>query len=98
MLSPLLFRSRVIVRGDAGELRVTNPYHPHWFHAIQVRTSEGARKENVGRVNHYECQLRAFVRSIRDGAPIVTDAANGVATMRVIDAIYDHAGLKRRGM
>lgn len=97
MLSPRLYRSRVKVRGDAGELRVTNPYHPHWFHSIQVRTRQGTRRENVARADVYECQLRAFVRAIREGAPVVTDGANGVANMRVIDSIYEHAGLNPRG-
>jgi predicted dehydrogenase len=36
MLSPSLFRSLLKVEGDAGNLRVINPYHPHWFNWLSV--------------------------------------------------------------
>ena len=45
----------------------------------------------------YTCQLRAFERAVRRGEPCITDAADGVANMRVIDAIYQKAGMKLRG-
>src|SRR5919109_1196967 len=35
MLSPRLFRSMLRIEGDAGKLRVTNPYHPHWFNRLR---------------------------------------------------------------
>jgi predicted dehydrogenase len=45
----------------------------------------------------YTHQLRAFVAALRGGPPMPTDTTEAVANMRVIDAIYDKAGLKRRG-
>jgi predicted dehydrogenase len=97
MLSPALFRSFVQVRGDTGTLTVVNPYHPHWFHWLTVRGRAGGRFERVSGGNIYAQQLRAFAGAIRGQAKLSTDPADALANMRVIDAIYDKAGLSRRG-
>lgn len=96
MLSPALLRSEVKVQGEAGELRVINPYHPHWFHRLTVRGRQGKRSEHVRGHNIYADQLRAFVKAIRGEEPLSTDPADAVGTMRVIDAVYQKAGLKPR--
>jgi len=41
-------------------------------------------------------QVEAFVRLLRDGTPMATDAHDAIANMRVIDAIYQKAGLPLR--
>jgi predicted dehydrogenase len=97
MLSPYLFRSVVSVRGDEGELHVVSPFQPHWFHWLTVRTRAGRRWEHVRGANSYSEQLRAFVGAIRGERTLNTDPADAIANMRVIDAIYDKAGLQRRG-
>ncbi len=98
MLSPVIFDSSAIIRGDQGSISVTNPYHPHWFNFLLVRTkSKGTRFEHIAGENIYAYQLRAFVRAIREQAPLLTGPDDAIANMRVIDAIYDKAGLKRRG-
>jgi hypothetical protein len=38
------------------------------------------------------------VALVRDGKKVPTDAAHGIANMRVIDAVYAAAGLSRRGL
>ncbi len=96
MLSPALFRSFVSVQGEAGELRVINPYHPHWFHWLTVSTRQGSRHERIPGENIYVCQLRAFVKAIRGEAQLSTDPSDAIGNMRVIDSIYEKAGLKRR--
>jgi len=40
--------------------------------------------------------LRAFVGAVRDSTPVETDAVDAVLNMRVIDAIYEKAGLPLR--
>jgi predicted dehydrogenase len=97
MLSPAVFRSFVRVQGDAGELRVFNPFHPHWFNLLEVRNGRGTHREHIGGENIYICQLRAFARAIRGEVKLSTDPADAIGNMRLIDAIYDKAGLKRRG-
>jgi predicted dehydrogenase len=97
MFSTALLAMGVRVAGDAGELSVLNPIAPQLFHRMKVRTASGTRRERVPGEASYTGQLRAFVAHVRDGAPVPTDAAHGVANMRVIDAVYDAAGMKRRG-
>jgi predicted dehydrogenase len=97
LLSSSLLRTSVRVRGDRGELRVLNPTLPHVFHRLSVRTPEGRRGERVPGEATYTGQLRAFVAMLRGGPRMPTDEQNAIANMRVIDAVYDAAGLPRRG-
>jgi predicted dehydrogenase len=97
MLSPRLFRSSLHVRGEEGTLHVTNPYHPHWFHWLSVHGRNGSHSGYVRGENVYELQLRAFLRAIRGEVKLNTDPADAVNNMRVIDAIYEKAGLNKRG-
>ena len=96
MLSPELFRSQVRVQGEAGELRVINPYHPHWFHRLTVHGRQGTRGEHIRGEDIYADQLRAFVKAVRGEGQLSTDPADAVGNMRVIDAVYEKAGLKPR--
>ncbi|MGE5250356.1 MAG: Gfo/Idh/MocA family protein [Bacteroidota bacterium] len=98
LLSPYLFRSFVRVRGDAGVLTVINPHHPHFFNWLSVRGRRGRRSGYVRGGNVYAFQLRAFVRAIRGEGTLSTGPADAIANMRVIDAIYEKAGLQRRGV
>ncbi|HVN15691.1 MAG TPA: Gfo/Idh/MocA family oxidoreductase [Anaerolineales bacterium] len=98
MLSPKLFQSQLRVRGEAGTLTVINPYHPHWFHWLTVRGRAGSHIEHVRGGNVYALQLRAFAQAIRGETKLNTDPADAVRNMRVIDAIYEKAGLQPRGI
>lgn len=95
--SPKLFRSLLNVEGDAGKLQVINPYHPHWFNWLRLRGRHISQSEYVRGENAYALQLRAFIRAIRGEVKLNTDPVDAVANMRVIDAIYEKAGLKPRG-
>ena len=97
LFSTALFRLRTIVRGEDGELSVLNPVLPQLFHRLTLRTPAGTTTEKVPGDGTYTCQLRAFAEHVRGGERMPTDAAHGIANMRVIDAVYDAAGLKRRG-
>ena len=97
MLSPYLFRSFLRVEGDAGTLRVINPYHPHWFNWLSVRGRSSSQSEYIRAENAYTLQLRAFIEAIRDETKLNTDPVDAIGNMRVIDAIYEKAGLKQRG-
>ncbi|HLO34322.1 MAG TPA: Gfo/Idh/MocA family oxidoreductase [Anaerolineales bacterium] len=97
LLSPKLFRSSLKVQGDSGKLQVINPYHPHWFNWLSWHGRNGSHSGHVRGENVYALQLRAFVRAIRGEIKLNTDPADAVSNMNVIDAIYEKAGLKRRG-
>jgi predicted dehydrogenase len=98
LLSARLFRAGAVVRGTAGDMRVVFPYLPHHFHWISVRAGGQVRRERVGGATTYAHQLAAFARAVRTGEPPLTGAADGIANMRVIDAIYRAAGLVPRGV
>ncbi len=97
LFSAALLRMSAKVIGDAGTMSVFNPILPHVSHRLKVRTAGGVRKERLAGDATYTYQLRAFVAAVRGEAPLLTDARDGVANMRVIDAIYEKAGLKCRG-
>jgi predicted dehydrogenase len=97
LLSTTIFRAQAVVLGSKGELRCTSPFVPHLFHRLTVRTATGVRREHIESESTYSAQLRAFARAVRDGNPLPTDAKDATANMRVIDAIYERAGLRRRG-
>ena len=95
LLSRTLVKLQAIVRGDRGELRVLNPVLPHFFHRVTVATKDGVRRFRVPGEPTYVHQLRDFVAAVR-GAPLRWGPEDGVANMRVIDAVYAAAGLKPR--
>lgn len=97
MLYPRLFRSSLKVQGSEGSLEVFNPYHPHWFNRLKVRGRKGTYTERGSNENVYALQLRAFVRAVRGERKLNTDPADAVNNMRAIDAIYEKAGLQKRG-
>jgi predicted dehydrogenase len=97
MNSPRLFDSVLKVLGADGEMTVINPYHPHWFHWMTLRTSKNIWRGRIQGDNVYTLQLRAFASAIQSGTPLNTTANDAVKTMQVIDAIYAKAGLKLRG-
>jgi len=97
MLSPRLFTSVLKVEGEAGSLRVLSPFQPHLFHRLTIKKSGSTIKERVPGENSYTLQLRAFIKAIHRGTKLNTDPTDAVGNMRVIDAIYEKAGLKKRG-
>ena len=97
LLSAALVRASAIVRGDRGELRVLNPYAPQFLHRLTVRTAQRTVVERLHAEPTYTHQLRAFVRAVRTEEALPTEAGDGLANMQVIDAVYQRAGLPRRG-
>jgi predicted dehydrogenase len=98
LLSAVVLRIRARVRGSAGEMTVFNFIMPHAYHRLTVRTAAGTRRERVAGEATYTHQLRAFAAHVLRGEPVPTGPADAIANMRVIDAIYDRAGMRRRGL
>lgn len=98
MRSPSLFKSVLRIEGDAGRLSVFNPFHPHWSHWLNVKGINIKHNGPVSGDNVYALQLRAFVKAIRGEMKLNTDPTDAIGNMRVIDAIYEKAGLQKRGM
>ena len=97
LFSATLLKMQAIVRGERGEMRVFNPIAPHFYNRLSVRTAAGTTAERVAGDATYTYQLRAFVAAVRTGTPTPTDPPHAIANMEVIDAVYEKAGLGRRG-
>ncbi|MGC8990760.1 MAG: Gfo/Idh/MocA family protein [Verrucomicrobiia bacterium] len=97
LFSVVLLRTRAVVRGTEGELRVVGPFHPQLYNRITVRRGDAVRHERVPGEATFTYQLQAFVDAVRGRRPMMTSPEDAIANMRVIDAVYERAGLKRRG-
>lgn len=97
LFSATLLKLQAIVRGERGEMRVLNPFAPHFYHRLTVRTADRTSSERVPGDATYTHQLRAFVAAVRDGTPTPTDPPHAIANMEVIDAVYGKAGMPVRG-
>jgi predicted dehydrogenase len=97
MWSPTLLDLAAKVIGDKGELQMSNPYLPQYYHRLRIRSATGKRSERVAMLPTYNYQLAAFIRAVHTGEPFPTDMTDAVANMRVIDSVYQAAGLKPRG-
>ena len=97
MWSSAILRIAARVVGERGTLDVLNFILPQWYHRLVLRTAKGRHVEHVRGEATYTYQLRAFADAILYGTPTLTPPADAVATMRVIDAVYQHAGLPVRG-
>jgi predicted dehydrogenase len=98
--SSTLLRMGITVQGEEGVLRLFNPTRPDMYHRLSVWSRDGRRRERVAGVKKttYAYQLEAFRDAIAgDRSRVLTPPADSVANMRVIDAVYDAAGLPRRG-
>lgn len=92
---PVKISARVV--GDAGEVHISNPFVPHRFHGLRVETKNGTRREHFTHEPTYNFQLRAFLAATRGEQTNITDGHDGIKNMRVIDSIYEKAGMKIRG-
>ncbi len=96
MWSTRLLDASLRIVGDAGSIRVLNFVVPQLFHRLTVRTRTGRHTERVPGEATYTHQLRAFHDAVVNGTPVLTDPADAVITMGLIDAAYRAAGLPVR--
>ncbi len=97
LLCARLIDIAIRVVGSEGEMRVFNPLAPHFYHSLAIVRPSGRSRERVPGDATYTHQLRAFAEQVRGGVRMPSDAADAIANMRVIDAIYTAAGLPVRG-
>jgi predicted dehydrogenase len=94
------FRADVHVVGEHGHLWLRNFIGAHDGQLTVTRDGSAASSVTGaaagGGETTYTYQLRAFAAAIHSGAPYPTTPENGLATMRLIDASYQAAGLPSR--
>ena len=87
----------VAVDGELGALRVLFPNRPLLFKRVVVRMHDGTTiRERVDGETTFWYQLRAFCGAVLRGESTVVPPSDSIANMRVVDAVYDAAGLRRR--
>ena len=82
--------------GSRGSTFAPEFVRPHLGDTIEVTADGRTRVEELGRRSSYTYQLEALAAHLRDGAPLLTDADDAVATMELVDATYRAAGLDPR--
>ena len=82
------------VKGEDGILEIQNPFIPMKGNSLTVRAGGDVRTEKLTTEPSYLFQLRAVTDVLLRGAPILTDTADAIANMDVIDAAYRAAGLE----
>ncbi|MCJ7672955.1 MAG: Gfo/Idh/MocA family oxidoreductase [Acidimicrobiia bacterium] len=85
------------IEGDAGVLTAWFPNRPQLFKGFTVKLRGGGkRRERIVGESTYWYQLQAFCAAVQHGAPVLTPPADSIANMRVIDAVYEAAGMEPR--
>jgi predicted dehydrogenase len=82
--------------GTRGEAFAPSFVLPHLDDRVTVTTKEDHWVEQLGRKSSYTYQLEAFAAHLRTGTALPIDADDAVATMALIDASYQAAGLEPR--
>ncbi|HEY3508872.1 MAG TPA: Gfo/Idh/MocA family oxidoreductase [Kribbella sp.] len=84
------------VVGSRGEAFAPFYVLPQNDDRVIVTTNEDTWVEHLGTRTSYTYQLEAFAGAIRNGAPLLTDADDALATMQLIDECYVAAGMTPR--
>ncbi|MCA9536238.1 MAG: Gfo/Idh/MocA family oxidoreductase [Myxococcales bacterium] len=93
-----LLKVGVRVRFERGELRAFNPVAPQLGHRLRHRAHGAAwTSETFPRRATYSYQLEAFCAHVLDGTALPTAPDDALANMRLIDGVYEAAGLAPRG-
>jgi predicted dehydrogenase len=84
------------VTGTLGNIRLGNFALPHLGPDLWLTINGVTTHEALGTISSYCYQLQAFIDAIREGTPLVADAADAVVTMQLIDDCYLAAGMQPR--
>ncbi|MDO5678121.1 MAG: Gfo/Idh/MocA family oxidoreductase [Propionibacteriaceae bacterium] len=90
-------RQSAVIEGTKGVIQIEGFVKPQEGNSLTLTNDAGTTSVNVPvEPTSYSAQLTVFVDAVRNGAPVLTDPADAVAQMRVIDAMYRAAGLEPR--
>ncbi|HWD79425.1 MAG TPA: gfo/Idh/MocA family oxidoreductase, partial [Kribbella sp.] len=84
------------VVGSRGEAFAPFYVLPQNDDRVIVTTREDTWVEHLGTRTSYTYQLEAFAGAVRNGAPLLTDADDALATLQLIDECYVAAGMAPR--
>ena len=84
------------VFGTRGSIRLGNFALPHLDPQLWIGANGEETREFLGPISSYTYQLQALISAVRDGTPLIADAADAVLTMQLIDKCYLASGLQPR--
>lgn len=91
--------SGALIHGSKGSLMVENPFlpgfasGPEWLSRITFKTGDETFIEEIADRSSYFHQATAFEQRVRSGNFVPSPARDGIANMRVMDAVRNAAGL-----
>jgi len=86
------------IRGEKGAMRIQNPFLPHWGHRVELKIEGVAQAVECDLTPTYDFQARGFAAAARGEGDNLSPPANSLANMRAMDALYEAAGLRIRGL
>ncbi len=82
------------IEGTLGVIQYDNPVAPHLGAArLCLTTGAGVESAAIAPISTYACQLSAIIGAIKSGAQLPTEGLSILRQQRVLDAVYDAAGL-----
>lgn len=84
----------IVITGDSGNVTVVNPVAPHAGNELIIETAEGTTREEVEGETTYVYQLRHLRDVLNGRAEPLTGGSDAIASMRVLDEIYESAGMR----
>lgn len=93
-----IFNVSMKITGERGSISILNFIKPEVFHRLIVKTDKMRRSETVYGSSTYKTQLASFAAAIRGEGELITTTADALNNQRVLDAIYQAAGLPLRGV
>ncbi len=96
LLSASVLRLSAKVTGTEGTMSLFNPLGPQAYNRTKITTGSGSRVEHAVRIPTYSFQMEAFRDAIVTGAAFPTTPRDTIATMSVIDNVYEAADLEVR--
>jgi predicted dehydrogenase len=86
------------IDGTAGTLHIDNLVFPSKGHFVRETRDGVERNWTVAGLETYDHQLAAVIDGLATGVRLPTEGEDSVATMRVIDSIYERAGFDRSSL
>ena len=86
----MMEEQKVFVYGSKGHLTVVRPFNAYTDRPLTlvIENDEGRRDIQCGPADQYGLMFEAFARAFRSGDPAPLSGSDGIANMKVIDAVF----------
>lgn len=91
------FKAELLVVGENGSMRVSNPLVPQFGHSLDLQLGGKTTTQTFALRSSYDYQLDAFTAAVINDEPLLTDGRDAILQMSLIDRVYQAAGLSLRG-